>query len=441
MDRLVIVLTLLLTSCTFSPQLHVHDVEPDNLEVYKGEYVIIAQGDFHPWYLGAKDTPVLPAGSYTVEKLDSFNVFKLKSYEATEPEIVPYSKEEDMCLQQSLPDCYPNYVVRASAEPYEHLQWSRKDMRLTNESAPDIVVGVLDTGVDCGHEDIECIDGYNAVTAEKGIAAAQDDNGHGTHVAGISCGIGDNGKGISGASRRCKISAIKFLNKGGAGSIFDAIRGLEYAINSDVDVVNGSFGGGGYVKPFQEAINKAWSRGIIFVAAAGNEHNDNDKKPTYPSGYNHVVSVASTDESKSLSTFSNYGKDSVSLAAPGGGIFSTYPGNKYIYLSGTSMAAPAVTGLLASILQTLKPEFSNGGIRRDKALEKLFSNGVDSGVTPTKYGRVQAVASSSPEPSCSRKKCSSCVEKCTRDFAGRCNKLITCRKTCRKVTSCSKGCK
>lgn len=442
MGRLVVILSLLLSSCTFSPQLRIGSVpEPQNIEVYKGEYIFTAQGPFNPWYPGAKDTPELPAGTYSVDQFNNYKLVKLNTLKGQESEIVPYRVEEDLCIQENLSDCYPNYVVRTQEEPMEPRQWAIPALRLTDEDSQDINVAILDTGVDCEHEEITCTKEYDARTAEEGEGVARDDNGHGTHVAGIVCADGFNSKGIRGVSKRCKITAIKFLGANGSGSVFDAVRGIEYGISQGVDIINGSFGGGGRLQPFQDAINKAHSRGIIFVAAAGNERNDNDKSPTYPSNYQHVISVASTEQNGALSSFSNYGRDSVSLAAPGGRILSTYPGNRYVELSGTSMAAPAVSGLIATMLQRYEKPTDSKFVRAQNTLEALFNNTLDKGFGPTKYGRAVRVGGAGAPAPCSEQKCKKCISRCEESHECSFREQRLCRSQCRKDSNCRKGCR
>lgn len=441
MGRLVIALAFLLSSCTFAPQLRIGSTpqEQQTAEVYKDEYILVADGPFHPWYPGAKNTPELPAGVYSVDSFNNYNLVKVSNFE--DPAIVPYDPSEDYCLINNLKNCYPNFVVRTMQEPMEPRQWSRKILDVTNESSPDINVAVLDTGVDCEHEEISCEEEYDATTATSGKGTASDENGHGTHVAGIVCANGGNGKGIAGISRGCKITAIKFLGRNGAGSVYHAIRGIEYGISREVDIINASFGGSGRLQIFQDAINKAKARGIIFIAAAGNERNDNDQNPTYPANYSNVISVASTEQNGSLSSFSNYGRDSVSLTAPGGRILSTYPGNRYVELSGTSMAAPAVSGLFAVVLQELTGTTSSKLERAEKALETVFNSAVDRGFGPTKYGRAIRVGGASPSPGCTERRCESCIEDCEKEFDCSFREQRLCRKACREKTNCRKGCR
>lgn len=248
-----------------------------------------------------------------------------------------------------------------------------------------VVVAVLDTGVLYTHPDLASNmwvntgevagngvddDGNGVIDDVYGLNAItnggdpKDDNGHGTHCAGTIAGVGNNGVGVVGVGWNTKIMALKFLDSSGSGSLSDAIQGIQYAVlmkqkGVNIKVLSNSWGGGSYSASLENAINTANSNGILFVAAAGNEANDNDSNPSYPANYNveNVVSVAAIDSSGNLASFSNYGVNSVHVAAPGVNILSTYLNNTYAYLSGTSMATPHVSGIAALVMgsQSLTP--------------------------------------------------------------------------------------
>jgi subtilisin family serine protease len=242
------------------------------------------------------------------------------------------------------------------------------------------IVAVIDTGVDYTHPDLAA----NIWTNTREIAGngidddrngyvddvhgwdfanndnnPMDDNGHGTHVAGIIGAVGNNGIGIDGVNWRVQIMALKFLDASGSGSLSNAIRALNYAVANGAVVTNNSYSGGYYYQAFNDAIKNAQSHGVIFVAAAGNGGTNTDTSPAYPSGYNpdNVISVAATDRNDGLASFSNYGPNTVDLAAPGVQIYSTLKGNSYGSMSGTSMAAPFVTGAVA-LLRDVHPTWT-----------------------------------------------------------------------------------
>lgn len=175
--------------------------------------------------------------------------------------------------------------------------------------------------------------------------------GHGTHVAGILGAVGDNGIGIAGVNWSVQMMPIKFLDEVGDGSVSDFIAGLNYAVAHGAKVSNNSWTGANASGTLKQAIEAARNRGHIFVAAAGNYDKNNDREPAYPSGFtvDNVVSVAASDRGDKLASFSNYGARSVTMAAPGVDIMSTTMGGGYAYNSGTSMATPQVSGVMALV--------------------------------------------------------------------------------------------
>jgi subtilisin-like proprotein convertase family protein len=178
-----------------------------------------------------------------------------------------------------------------------------------------------------------------------------DDNGHGTHVAGIIGAEGNNHTGVVGVDPNAILMPLKFMDASGQGSIGAYIAALDYAIHEGAKISNNSWAGGTFTSILYDAIANARAHGVIFVAAAGNASMNIDRNPSYPASYDlsNVVVVASTSRTGALSGFSNYGRGTVDVAAPGEGILSTLPNKQYGQLSGTSMAAPEVSGTLALI--------------------------------------------------------------------------------------------
>lgn len=240
----------------------------------------------------------------------------------------------------------------------------------------DIVVAVIDTGIDWTHPDL--VDnlytnpGEAGALAENGVdddgngfiddthgfnfAAdnrnSSDDHSHGTHCSGTIGGVGNNGVGVAGVNWNVTLMPVKFLTASGSGTLEDAVESINYATKMKVDVMSNSWGGGGYSQLLEDAIKAARDAGIIFVAAAGNSSQDNDLTPSYPASYpiENVISVAATDNKDTLAYFSSYGKTSVHVAAPGVKIYSSVMGGKYDHFSGTSMATPHVAGIAALML-------------------------------------------------------------------------------------------
>jgi subtilisin family serine protease len=249
------------------------------------------------------------------------------------------------------------------------------------------VIGVIDTGIDYTHPDlaaniwsaptaytvtiggsvINCpagSHGFNAITSE---CDPMDDDNHGTHVAGTIGAVGDNGTGVVGVNWTARIIGGKFLDASGFGTTANAVNVIDFMIQTkamfagtsgaNIRVLNNSWGGGGFSTSLRNAIIDANSANMLFVAAAGNGGSDgigdnNDFFPFYPASYDvaNVVAVASTNNRDFKSGFSNFGATSVDLAAPGSGILSTVIGGGYSSFSGTSMAAPQVSGGAALVL-------------------------------------------------------------------------------------------
>ncbi|MDH4275061.1 MAG: S8 family serine peptidase, partial [Gammaproteobacteria bacterium] len=177
-------------------------------------------------------------------------------------------------------------------------------------------------------------------------------NNHGTHVSGVIAAAGNNGTGVVGVNWRAKIMPLRFMDATGSGSTSNAIRAITYAVRNGARISNNSWGGPTQSRALSDAISAANSAGHLFVTAAGNANANIDTNPEYPAAFNlpNIVSVASTDQSDALSSFSNFGAVNVDLAAPGSQIHSTLRNNRYGSLSGTSMAAPFVAGVAGMVL-------------------------------------------------------------------------------------------
>jgi len=238
-----------------------------------------------------------------------------------------------------------------------------------------VIIAVLDSGVNYTHPDLidnmwtnpvdtangvdddgnGYIDDIHGIDAFNNDSNPMDDNKHGSHVAGTIAGVGNNSVGVSGVSQSSKIIACKIGDASGSISSSAAVICMDYIydlkVNRGINIVatNNSWGGGGYSTAMYEAIEKHLEAGILFIAAAGNSATNNDTTPNYPSGYYlpNIIAVAATDNQDNLALFSQYGRRSVHIGAPGVGIYSTTLGTGYEFLQGTSMATPYVTGLVA----------------------------------------------------------------------------------------------
>ncbi len=241
--------------------------------------------------------------------------------------------------------------------------------------APGVIVGVVDTGIRYTHQDLAGNmwhnpgetpgngvddDGNGFVDDVYGINAIvdsgdpMDDNGHGSHCAGTIGAVANAGGPHVGVAWQVQLMGLKFLGSDGSGYSSDAITCIDYAISKDVDILSNSWGGGGYSLALASAVQRARAAGILFVAAAGNEGNNNDSVSSYPANYayDNVISVAALDRSDQLANFSNYGATTVDLGAPGVAIYSCVSSSDAAYgiYSGTSMATPHVSGVAALVV-------------------------------------------------------------------------------------------
>ncbi len=286
----------------------------------------------------------------------------------------------------------PDYIVRIASTPNDtrYLDGSLWGLHNTGQNdgtadadidapegwairnqAPDVVVGIVDTGIKLTHQDLapnlwvnpaETADGADPdangfIDDLHGINAIQlngnpdDDQGHGSHVAGTIGAAGNNGVGITGVAWNVKLMGLKFLSASGGGAVSDAITCIDYGVDHGADILSNSWGGGGFSQALLDSIEAARDAGVIFVVAAGNSATDNDLAPVYPASLSvdNIVTVASTTRTDALSSFSCFGQGSVDIGAPGSDILSADFENLsgYKSLNGTSMATPHVSGVLA----------------------------------------------------------------------------------------------
>ena len=306
----------------------------------------------------------------------------------------------------------PDFRMKALIEPndfrfYDGSQWNLKntgqlggtagadidapDAWDLRTSAASVIVAVVDTGVRLTHEDLRgnlwtnpgetgidsagrdkatngidddgdgYIDDVHGINAITGSGNPNDDYGHGTHVAGIIGATGNNGVGIAGVAWRVQLMPLKALGSTGEGSISDAIECLDYARVHGAKIVNASWGSYQFTsQALRDAITNLRDAGILFVAACGNSAGDNDANPLFPASYefDNIISVAASTRTDTAASYSNWGRTTVDLAAPGS-VFSTWNGadNDYRYNDGTSMAAPQVSGA-AALIWALHPSLT-----------------------------------------------------------------------------------
>ena len=290
----------------------------------------------------------------------------------------------------------PDFLIRSTTVPddprfgdqYALDQISGRDISATSawdEETACAKLAVVDSGVDKDHPDLRgnlwkntheksgngkdddhngFVDDVYGADALDHKGSGLDDEGHGTHVAGITGGLGNNGTGVAGLCWSAPIMSVKFLDEDGRGGSAEAADAIDYAVHEGAKIINCSFGGRSKSKALEDAIKHAKSAGALLVVAAGNDGKDIDSKPDYPASYTdgNIITVAATTRFDTLASFSNYGEKAVDVAAPGDDILSTLNGGGYGDKSGTSMAAPYVAGA-AALLRKAVPDASYSDIR------------------------------------------------------------------------------
>jgi subtilisin family serine protease len=285
------------------------------------------------------------------------------------------------------------------------------------------IVAIIDSGIDVNHPDLasrlwvnprevagngfdddrngkpDDVNGWNFLDNNANLS---DGASHGTHVAGIIAAASDNGIGVTGIDWNARIMALKFINSNGDGAISDAVQAIYYAVNNGARVINASWGGPGPSKALNDAMRFAASRNVVFVTAAGNESLNNDVYRSYPASYrlSNTLVVAAVDQSGRLAGFSNFGAKTVDVAAPGVNIRSTLPGGTYGNISGTSMAAPFVTGVV-SLLISQNPNMSAAQLVQrvvgtTKQLSSLSNKVVGGGIVSAGNALNPAIATRKP---------------------------------------------
>jgi subtilisin family serine protease len=390
------------------------------LRVYSGEYVVELAPKASGPALLQSSAQTLAAGS-TLEHLgaQSYRIQAgkaagLRALTAAAPSISEYDPNDSTCVQllksKLVSACSPNFELRVSATPNDPRLADLSGLNASqgidaprawdlHTGSSDVVVAVIDTGVDYRHPDLAAnvwtnpgeiagngidddqngyVDDVHGINALNGSGNPMDDNGHGTHVSGTIAAQGNNAVGVVGVNWNSRIMGLKFLSANGSGSLAGAVQAINYMVSMknrgvNVRVSNNSWGGGGFSEPLFQAIARAREAGIVFVAAAGNEANDNDSNPSYPADYplDNIISVAAVDSDRNIASFSNYGATSVDIAAPGVNILSTTPQNGYQRFSGTSMATPHVSGAMA-LLFAHQP-----GLAVNDALVALYDSGLE----------------------------------------------------------------
>ena len=254
-----------------------------------------------------------------------------------------------------------------------------------------VTIAIVDTGVDYNHEDLrgKVIQGYDFANEDYD---PMDDNGHGTHVAGIAAATTNNGIGVAGVCQGCSILAIKVISADGSGANSWIANGIANAVSRGANVINLSLGGLDNSNTIRLAIQQATRQNALVTAASGN---DGSSLPLYPAALAEVMAVGATNKYGDKASFSNYGSH-IAVVAPGEGIYSSLAGNRYDAWNGTSMASPHVAGL-AGLIWSRNPSLSNQQVRQiiTATARDLGVNGRD---TYFGYGEINAQAALSETP-------------------------------------------
>lgn len=309
---------------------------------------------------------------------------------------LPKQAETALRVNPSIKRIDSDVVVQATGKPIpppqppQTLPWGidriEADLAWQATSGTGSKVAIVDTGIDLTHPDLasNIKGGVNTINPRK---SANDDNGHGTHVAGTVAAI-DNSIGVVGVGNTASLYAVKVLDRNGSGFLSDVIEGLDWSVNNGMQVVNMSLGTNSDVQSFHDAVIKVSQAGIVQVAAAGNDGAAVD----FPGAYSEVIAVAAvlknSDGTLSAASFTSRGPE-VDISAPGVDVLSTYKGNSYASLSGTSMATPHVTGVAALVLTTLPGAYdlnSNGRWDPGEVQSKLMTTSENIGLDPTMFG-------------------------------------------------------
>jgi subtilisin family serine protease len=395
MDGASRLLALLIILVSFKAFAGLHEAVP-------GEYIVKLRDNFQ---FTSKENLSKKLRSYIKSTIPSRNIVVIKRpvFEQIESVVSELTKNEDVEIVE------PNFIYHISKKPNDpdlDKLWGLQNFgQLDSAKKPgipgvdigavqawdietgskDVIVAVIDTGINYDHRDLKnniwtnqiefkgkpgidddnngiIDDIYGASFAIPNAPSGEnmDDHGHGSHCSGTIGGSGDDGQGIVGVNWNVRLMGVKFLSADGAGSLEGALKAIDYATQMGARVLSNSWGGGGYSETLKQAIQRSNDAGTVFIAASGNESNNNDATPSYPASYDvpNVISVGAINNRGALASFSNFGKKTVHVAAPGVNIYSSVDGDGYESMSGTSMAAPHVSGV-AALLFAHEPQLTN----------------------------------------------------------------------------------
>jgi subtilisin family serine protease len=264
-------------------------------------------------------------------------------------------KTPDISICQNIKYIEKDGLVYASARPKpvptaQPIPWGVDHVNAPSAWATSrgtgVKVAVVDTGIDTTHPDLAANikGGVSFVTR---VSSYKDDNGHGTHVAGIIAAI-NNTIGVVGVAPNAQLYSVKVLDRTGSGTVSSVIAGIDWSAKNGMQVISMSLGTNTDFQSLHDAVDRAYLQGVVVVAAAGNDYGG---PISYPAAYDNVIAVTATDSNNKIASFSNIGPQA-EIAAPGVNIYSTYKGGGYATLSGTSMSTPFVSGEVADVLAT-----------------------------------------------------------------------------------------
>jgi len=320
--------------------------QPDNL----GRHIVV----FQPWFAdeAKQQAAIHGAGGQSLRSLRIINGVAAALPPSVEKQLARRAEVARVDVDATVYALGGRKPKPTPPPPPQQLSWGvdriDAEWAWATSRGAGVRVAVIDTGIDKDHPDLiaNLAGGTNFVRKGRSVDsnAWDDDNGHGTHVAGIIAAA-DNTIGVVGVAPQASLYGVKVLNKAGSGYISDIIAAIEWAVDNGMDIANMSLGSNSDVQSLHDACDTAAAAGLLLVAAAGND----GKAVDYPGAYSSVIAVAATDANDAVASWSSRGPE-VYIAAPGVSITSTWKGGGYATISGTSMAAPHVAGTLALML-------------------------------------------------------------------------------------------
>jgi len=348
--------------------------------------------EYHEVIVGFKEIPTSLLSSLInkyegiiLEENEKIDTVLVKVKKGKEQTFIDKIMEEPQVEYAELNGCVHAFYV--PDDPKWDKQWGPERIRCPDSweietGKKSVKIAIVDTGIDYTHEDLGnyVSGGYDFVNDDND---PMDDNGHGTHCAGIAAATIDNQRGVAGVAQ-VSIMGEKVLDRWGSGGFSDVADGIVHAVDSGTDIISMSLGSSTPSSAIEDACTYAWDRGVILVGASGNDY---DNSVSYPARYTTVIAVGALDQSDERTSWSNYGED-LELIAPGDIIMSTVPGGDYEFYSGTSMACPHVAGVAALALSR-HPEYTNQEIR-DLLVDTADDLGSPGWDEEYGYGRVDA---------------------------------------------------